>query len=123
MGVMHARLIQSFSITSNLILEGSVGDSPSLALSVVGWRVYHKIGWSARMCGSYRRVVVATQSTKLGLFCRIDKMAQSFFVRQWRRNVLGIPSVDTKLTESRSKMQKLLKNLVGLVSSFNLVSH
>jgi hypothetical protein len=65
MGVMHARLIQPFPITSNLILEGSVGDSPSLALSVVGWRVYHKISSSARMCGSYSKVAVEAISENL----------------------------------------------------------
>jgi hypothetical protein len=73
MGVMHVGRIQPFSITSNLISEGNVGDSPSLALSVVGWRVYLKIGSSVRMRRTYSQAVVETISTNLGLFCRIDK--------------------------------------------------
>jgi hypothetical protein len=70
---MHVGRIQAFSITSNLISEGNVGDSLSLALSVVGWRVYLKIGSSVRKRRSYNKAVVATISTNLGLFCRIDK--------------------------------------------------
>ena len=42
------------------------------AQSEVHWHVDHEIGSSARVCGSYSRVVVDALSTHLGLFCRID---------------------------------------------------
>jgi hypothetical protein len=103
------------SLVRSLSLEGSVGDSPSLALSVVGWRVYLKIGSLARMRGSdakpwsnpYRK----TRNFSVGII----NPAMSCFVRERRRDVLRAPRVSTKLTESRSRMQKLLKNLVGHV--------